>query len=114
MISGLDEVIENHLMALETDPDTPFTRPRSTSVCLSRDADKRQPMGQLPSMWFPANELVIYVIVRRQEPDVAEQPEAPGYDGGESGKSGKGGKGKGLRSGTCTFQLSSSTSHRFP
>ena len=67
-------------------------------MCLSRDADKRQPMAQLLSEWFPANERVIYVMVQRQEPDVAEQL---GYDEGrdegrrEPGKPGKGRKGKG-------------------
>jgi len=85
MISGLDEVIENHLMeALETDR---LPNPRLTSVCLSRDADKRQPMGQLLSS-FGVRSLTLRSsrkhrgIMGGRAWEVREGRESFGLDGG--------------------------------
>jgi len=103
----VDDLIKNHLLPLiEADPVSDFARQttdefrlaikltRSTPVCLSPEADKRQSMGELLTTWFPTNDRTIYIMVQRKEPDVAEQSGAPERDD-EAEKAGKGGKGEG-------------------
>lgn len=110
MLSGIDDLIKNHLLPLiETDPLSDFARQatdefrlaiklsRSTPVCLSPGADKRQSMGELLTTWFPANDRTIYIMIRREEPDVTEQsgPLEGDDEAEKAGKGGKEGKGKG-------------------
>ena len=83
MLSGIDDLIKNHLLPLiETDPLSDplsdFARQttdefrlaikltRSTPVCLSPEANKRQSMGELLTTWFPANDRTIYIMVQRK------------------------------------------------